>query len=272
MKPTQKMFQDEDVSAVEDKIKEEDVVVDSSVTNIVDLPSNGNLGYPSQINYREILVKDEEVLASATSQTYARTLNKVLKNITNDCEFYEKLTVHDRDFLLVWVWANNYSPTKRVTFECPACKTESEHVIDFTKQDSTELNPKFKGYFEMPIKKLGTSVKVRLNTVADEMLAEEYLAKNPTARYEHLLLVLSIDFGYSNMPLAQRLQNVAENISGAEMIKIKQFHIKLRYGINPDVEYTCKNTDCGEVTKDAFPFHTEDILFPTISTDIEEFL
>lgn len=269
-KPTQEMFNEH---TEEDKQQEQEKVsISSDVVNLVDLPSNGQLGYPKSVEYREILVKDEEVLASATSDTYARTLNKVLKSVLNDCEFYENMTVHDRDFALVWVWANNYSPTKHVSFVCPKCKNESVHVVDFTKQQTTDINPKFKGYYEQYIKKLDTSVKVRLNTVADELIAEEYLAKNKTHSYEHLLLVQSIDFGFAGIPLEQKLRTVSENVTGAEMNKIKQFHIQLRYGLDSEVEYVCKNSECGEVTKDAFPFHTADILHPTVQTDIEEFL
>lgn len=271
-KPTQEMYVD-----VSENEQEKEQVVEKGVSasaplNIVDLPSCGRLGYPTTVEYREVLVKDEEVLASATSKTYARTLNGVLKSILNDCEFYEKLTVHDRDFLLVWIWANNYSPTKRVSFTCPKCKTTSDQTVDFSAQNITEINERFKGHFDMPIKKIGSTVRVRLNTVADEIEAETYLAANPNANYENLLIALSIDLGFEGIPMDQRLKTIRENFSGAEMSKIKQFHIKMRYGIDPDVEYVCKNTECGEVTKDAFPFHTEDILFPTIQTDIEEFL
>src|SRR5690606_33709188 len=64
--------------------------------NILDLPSEGRLGYPSSVNYRDIMTKDEEVLSSATADTYGRTLNGVVKSLLNDCEFYNKMSIYDR--------------------------------------------------------------------------------------------------------------------------------------------------------------------------------
>lgn len=248
--------------------KDPDVEDIKDDVNTLDLPSGGLLGYPSTISYRDILVKDEETLASATTKTYTRTLNKVLKSIANNCDFFEKLTIHDRDYFLVWVWANNYSPTKKVEVECPHCKDKHEQTVDFTKQDTSDLNKKFKGFYEMELKS-GHTAKIRLNTVADEMAVETYMANDKNARFDHLMLVRSIDLPVS-MPLKNKIEWVAENVTGAEMAKIKKFHITLKYGIDPSVKYTCKA--CGGEFFGDFPFQTEDIIFPTVQADIDEFL
>lgn len=275
--PQKMMFADDDENKKEpsqqkkEKVDQEEPKVPSDVMNIVDLPSKGQLGYPSSVDFREVLVRDEEILSTATNDTYARTLNRVLKSVLNDCEFYEKLCIFDRDFLLVWIWANNYNPTKTVTVTCPHCGTDSDHVVDFTKHEISDIHPKFKGTYEMSLKNFEHPVKIRLNTVADEIATEEYLSKNKDARYDHVMVVSSIDFGVP-MPLHKKIQVAGDKITSAEFNKIKQFHIKLRYGIEPNVEYKCKNTECGKVSVRPFPFHTEDILFPTVSADIEEFL
>ena len=249
---------------------EETDVVDSTVGNIIDLPSQGKLGYPSSVTYRDILVKDEEALSQATNETYTRTLNKVIKSLLNDCEFYDDLSVYDRDFILVYLWANNYSPTKDVEITCQnkSCGKTSKHTVDFTKLDVSDINPKFKGYYEFTSKS-GNQIKVRLNTTKDEVLVEDYISKNKNNRYDNLMMAASVDLGVT-MPFSSKVKWVQDNLTGAEMAKIKKFHESLRFGINPVIEYTCPH--CGEVHKDMFPFQAEDILFPTVSADIEEFL
>lgn len=276
MTTTRDMFVEEndDSPKPQETPKTEQVTNVGEVGNIVDLPSNGKLGYPGSVSYRDMLVGDEETLSLATEKTYVRTLNKVIKSVLNDCEFFEDMCVHDRDFLLVYLWANNYSPTKTVEMTCPHCGTKTDQTVDFTKLDITDINPKFKGYYEMPIEKLnGQKVKIRLNTVADEVAAENYIAANPDAKFDQLMLAQSIDINSGfGVDLKTKIKWVNDNIKATEMGKIKQFHIMLRYGVPTTIDYKCGNSSCGEVTKDAFPFQTEDILYPTVSTDIEMFL
>lgn len=241
-------------------------------SNILDLPSRGRLGYPSSITYRDILVKDEEILSTATQETYARVLNQVLKTLCNDCEFFDDLTTIDRDYILVFMWAYNYSPTKRVELSCPACKHEFNHLVDFTKHEVTDINEKFKGYYAMTTRS-GVDIRVRLNTVGDEDKAELLMSRNKafSDKFNHLMMCQSIEFdGCEIYPLENRVKWVEENISGKEMAKIRKFHSMLRYGIDPLVEYKCP--ECSEAFQSPFPFSAEDILFPTVSADIEEFL
>lgn len=274
-KVTQRIFEEDHEQYKREAIVESaevQSVCDSSVANILDLPSKGKLGYPSTVSYRDILVKDEEVLSAATQETYARVLNKVLKSLCNDCEFFDEITTFDRDFILVYMWAYNYSPIKRVELECPSCKHNFTHAVDFTKHNVTDINEKFKGFYEMKTKK-GVDLKIRLNTVGDENLAEQLISKNKSYadKFGHIMMCLSIDFGANGiLPVQKRVEWVEENISGTEMAKIKKFHSMLRYGIDPTVKYECP--ECSEAFQSPFPFSAEDILFPTVPVDIEEFL
>lgn len=248
----------------------DEVKLPSSEHNIVDLPSNGKFGYPVYAEYRDIMVRDEEVLASATDATYAKTLNSVLKSVMNDCPFYEDLTIHDRDFMLVWVWANNYSPTKTVSVTCGngECNHTTKHTIDLRELPQKPVAENIKTV-QIPIKKTGGFVNVRLNTVRDELIASEAIRKNKDLRYDTVMLALSIDVGI-NIPLDVKLNWIKDNISGKEMALIRQYHNHFSYGIDAVMEYKCEA--CGEVTRGAIPFQAEDILFPTVSTDFAEFL
>lgn len=236
--------------------------------NVLDLPSKGKLGYPSSVQYREVLVKDEEKLSNATGKTYLRTLNAVLKDISGSPEWFSDMCVHDRDFFLIWVWSNTYSPTKEIEWDCPSCSKKNNSTIDFTKEPVSDIHSQFKGYFDMDLK-CGEKIRVRLNTVKDELDSEVYLANNTDIRFEHLMLVKSIETSVT-IPTHKMIKWVNENITGREMAKIKEFHVKLQFGFKPTVELACEG--CGEVTHDRFPWGIEDLVSPTVQTDINEFL
>ena len=256
------------------KVANKDMAGDSRLPadgfNAVDLPSNGKFGYPAFADYRDIMVRDEEILSSATEATYAKTLNSVLKSVMNNCEFYEQLTIHDRDFMIVWVWANNYSPTKTVNVTCsnPECTHVTSHTVDLRTLPQKDIAENIKT-IQIPIKKTGGHVNVRLNTVKDELIAAELVRKNKELRYDTVMLALSIDLGME-VPLDVKLNWIRDNISGREMGLIRKYHTHFSYGIEPSMEYQCES--CGEVTQGAIPFQAEDILFPTVSADFEEFL
>lgn len=273
--PTQNMFVDEistDDELVETpKLKSSRTKKVESETevpkpaNVLDLPSKGKFGYPSYVQYRDLLARDEEILASATAETYSRTLNGVLKSALMDCEFYEKLSIHDRDFILIWMWANNYTSKKTIEVKCP--KGVEKVEVDLTKLDITDPAENFTGAFTLPLKS-GNTVTVRLNTVGDEIAAEAYMAKSEQYRYEYLMMVQSIDVGVP-MLLETKLKWIGDNITAKEMAIIKQFHVKFAYGVKTRLSHKCS---CGEVAQFDLPFSVEDVLNPTVQFDFEEYV
>lgn len=275
--PTAQMFVEE--TPIEEANIKEATAAESAVTkaaslpssdhNVTDLPSAGKFGYPEYVEYRDILVKDEEVLAGATAETYAKTLNAVLKAVMNECAFYEDMIIHDRDFMLLWIWANNYTAVKDVEITCGSCATKTKHKVDLTQLPFSEVKENIKVPFAVPLKKTGGQILVRLNTVADELFAAEYTKKNKNAKFEHVMMVRSIDVGIE-MPFDLKLKWIGENVSGREMGMIRKFHSHFAFGVDPVINHTCPA--CGEVTRGNIPFQTEDILFPTVSADFEELL
>jgi len=286
MRPTAEMFVDVDIVDESPKKEEkhpqkqprktkekapviaEEVVLPSSDHNTTTLPSEGVLGYPEEVEYRDILVKDEEILASATVESYAKTLNAVLKSVLNDCEFYEQMSIHDRDFMLIWVWATNYTATKQVEITCGSCGTKHTHVVDMTALPQKPIKKDIKVPFEIPLRN-GNKIFVRLNTVADELFAEEYVRKNKKFKFEHVMMVRSIDVGV-DIPFESKMRWVSENLSGKEMGLVRQFHRHFAFGLDSYIEHVCPA--CNEVTRGAIPFQTEDILFPTVQSDFEKLL
>lgn len=249
---------------------EEDAVLPFAQGNVVDLPSNGKLGYPAFAEYREIMVRDEEVLSSATSETYVKTLNAVVKSVMNDCPFYEDMALADRDFMLIWLWAQNYSSSKNVEITCGSCETKTVHKVDLRTLPQKPFPESYKPNFQIPIKKTGGFITVRYNTVRDELVAAEYMRRTKdTVKFENVMLSQSIDLG---MPVSAdvKLKWVMDNMTAKEMATVRKFHNHFEFGIDASISHVCPA--CGEVTRGQVPFQATDVLFPTVSDDFEELL
>lgn len=249
------------------KPKEEELVLEDN-KNIIELPSNGMLDYPDTVSYREILVRDEETLSSATPDTYTIVLNKVLKSILNDCPFYEQMSIHDRDFLLIWLWANNYDPVKELTIKCPECATKTTHKVDLREIEVHDISDEFIKEFEVKLSN-GQRCWVRMSTVEDELFVEKYHKKNKDLSIDFLLTICSI-ITEKVMPFEQKLQWVRDNMTSRELGVVKRYHSHFKFGINALKDYECPA--CDEVTQDIIPFQAEDILMPTVQTDFDRCL
>lgn len=256
-----------------ESIQKEEKLTKVSTTsgNFLELPSNGLCGYNSRVEYRDMFVHDEERLASTAADMYATTVNSVLKSILMDNPEYEKFTIHDRDYALVWVWANNYSSTKKVGVKCSnkACGHEFETSVDLTKLEVTNPKENFVSRMMLPISKTKGSVHVRLNTIRDEIVAEEYMRKNPDATYDYLMLIASIDIGVP-LPFDKKVEWVRNNVTTNELNRVKQYHKYFNYGLPSLIEHECPK--CKGVTKSLIPFQGSDILYPRVEDDFEQFL
>jgi len=270
---TKEMFVDEEPQ-VKDSFEEieqpleEESNIHEEVANILTLPSLGKLGYPKEVTYRDILVKDEEVLSMATEETYAKVLNRVLKSILNDPPFYEKMSIHDRDYAMIWLWANNYDPIKKMKVTCSHCENVDTHNFDLRTVEVEDIKEDFVDSLEIPLKN-GGRVAVRLPTVEDELSAEEYTRKNKNHSYQYVLLAHTIKIP-KVMKFSEKLEWIGDNMTAQEIGYVKNYHKYFKFGVNSLAEYKC--TACGEVTQDFIPFQAEDILMPTTTGDFRKFL
>ena len=252
------------------KVEKEESLLHDSGHNIVEFLSNGKFGYPETFEYRDMLVKDEEILATAKSTTYSRTLNSVLKSVMNNPDWYEDMVISDRDYALMWVWAQNYGATKTLTVTCSneECGKESRHDVNLTQLPTTDMNEKIKYPFEMELK-CGQRVTIHPPTVADELFAEEWLVKNPSDRYDTVMSARVIKLEREPMFIS-KLEWLRNNVTGAELGKIKRYQEHSWFGVNPEIKHVCPA--CKEVTYGDIPFSSSDILWPTVHADLEEFL
>jgi len=226
------------------------------------LPSGGEFGYPEEIEYRDILVKDEKVLASSTEKTFGKCLNKVLKSLLKDQSFYEKLTIHDRDFLLVWVWANNYSTIKHIEMSCPHCDAKNSYKIDLTELEIKSLDEGFKNPYPYTTVN-GEDVSFRMLTVNDEAVARDFCRMNKEYEENLVSMCLSVNLKVT-VALKERIKHIEDNFTGKDMSILRGFHRHFKYGVVDSAKEECKS--CGEVNRFSIPFQV-DFFIPSLSDD-----
>lgn len=260
------MFVDEESTpeqTTNDKI-EDDLRI---IYHRVDLPSMGKLGYPDYVEYRDILVRDEKILSTTTNKDFRKTLNDILKSLLKDKSFYEKMSSSDRDFLLLWVWANNYSTIKKFEVTCPYCVNKDTISIDLTEVTINNLSDDYIDSFKMNISN-GEEITLRLITVGDEDKAENFVKNNPSYELTSVLFAMATDFS-TRLPLKEKLKYIDDNLTGKDMSMIRAYHNYFNYGIDDNVKHTC--TSCSEVTNHKIPF-SEEFFMPTIQDDFEKLL
>ena len=236
----------------------------------VELPSNGLLDYSRTVEHRDVLWKDQKALSSTNQQTFTRTLNRVIKSILKEPEWYEEMTIIDRDYLLVWVFVNNFSTKKTIEFNCPDCGNIDKEEWDIRSLDVEELSEDYVEPFKLPLQK-GGNVWLRLSRVKDELKAEEFLRKNDKVEdtLETLIMYQTIDTGME-LPLKGQIKWIENNLTAKDMAMIREFHNHFNYGINDLIEHEC--TECGASVYGRFPFRLEEIFAPSVSEDFENIL
>lgn len=235
--------------------------------NTVNLPSKGKLGYPESVKYRDIMVRDEKILSTATLEDYEVILNEILESLLENPSFFRNITVADRDYMLMWIWANNYSTIKKFNVRCPVCDNNENLEVDLTKLEVEEISDDYEHPFEMEISN-GETIKVRLATVGDEQITRKFLKANKDYNYTDVLLACTIEFD-KKMPLKQKLAYMEEHMKGRDMGLVRAFHRHFKYGIDDEIDHTC--SACGEVTPFTVPF-SFDFFMPTLQDDFEKML
>lgn len=281
-KPTQNMFVEEEENEKPTKKKasqkktpvEEDQSPEiESGTNFIDLPSKGVLGYPSHVTYRDILVKDETHLTSATPETLNRTLNSTLKSILNDWEHYDEMSIHDRDFALLWLWSNNYTSKKYAEATCEHCEAKETKEIDLTKVEVDDIKKDIPLPMVIPFGE-DKDIKVFPPTTGDEVQVEKHIAAmddkdKESADFERLLMIATIDVGVP-MPFGRKVAWINENIPAKTLGYVRKYHQFFKFGVHDTVEHVCQQ--CEGVTAIQVPFQITDIIFPELPDDFERLL
>lgn len=272
------IFADENPKA-EKEVTAEELFADEvpASSNVIDLPSRGLLGYPSQIPFRDIMVRDEELMGGSNESNRTRTLNSMLHGVAKNSDWFPRMSVHDRDYFLVYVWTQNYSQYKEMEVNCAHCGETFKSTVDLTKVEFDYLDENAPTYVKIPLSVFNNEryVKTRFLTVADENEIERLLAATvddkgkPKYSYEFLEKIFSIELDIP-MPITQKIEFIRDNMTSREMQYVEMFHKKYRFGLHRTHDYKCPS--CGEVTTDLMPFQIEDILYPQPKGNLEELL
>ena len=275
--PTKKKQSKKTRQNVEEKTFDKYTIEDDEDVNIdkdpskpyysVSLPSQGKLGYPEILEYRDITVKDEKAISTATETNFRHVLNNLLKSILGDPSFFKKISIYDREYLLLWIWSNNYSPIQRFQSTCMHCGTKSEQKTDVTKLPVSDLSDEFTMPFKLTLHN-GKEVGLNLITIGDEEIAEKFIKVNKEYTMDMALIASSIDIG-AVVPMKQKMDFIEENMNGRDMGIIRSFHKYFKYGADTTHEYTCDS--CGGVNVMEIPFRA-DYFLPDLQTDFEEIL
>lgn len=211
----------------------------------VDLPSKGKLGYPATIEYRDIMVRDEKILATATPANYIRTLNKILKSLLNNPDWFQELTLADRDYLLMYLWANNYNTKQTLEGECDECTKKYTMEVDLTKVDVDDISDEIQNPFFFETSN-GHRIGVRLLTINDQELADAYIKDHPEADYETVIFSSAIEVPFI-MTFEQKLKWIEDNIRGKDMAYVRAYTDYFKYGLHDMLDHACDS--CGAVQK-----------------------
>lgn len=204
--------------------------VSSIKTYTIDLPSMGKHGYPATVEYRDILVKDEKLLAMATEHTFTSTINRVLKSlIIGSDKWFNRMSIADRDFLLLILWSQAYNQRREVGITCGTCGHVMEIEVDLADTPFSTIKDDYEEPFILPLSN-GTELGLRMITVGDE-LAVERLKKADDGFALICSAIQTIDGKV--LPLEKKIKWVEENVTGRDMANIRAFFKHFKYGIEP---------------------------------------
>jgi hypothetical protein len=244
---------------------------DNSMGNIIDLPSKGMLGYPGEVTYREIMAGDEEILKTSTAKNFHRTVNKVLKSISNAPEHFDEISLHDRDYIISYIWANTYGSKKTFDVTCSKCSAKEEVTVDMTQIQVDDIKESYKKDFKLVIKKKNKEIFLRYSCIRDENNCEKFFIDHPDSgdTKDFVMMCFAINFKQP-MDISERVRWMKENASAKEMQTIKAFHSHYRFGMDTQYDHVCSK--CEGVTNTYIPFHPQDVIAPELQTDFEELL
>lgn len=235
----------------------------------VSLPSKGRLGYPDVVEYRDIMVKDEKLLAASTATNYISNLHKILKGLLKDQSFFNQLSVADRDYLLLWIWANNYSPEKDVEIECPSCEHTVTKKINLTKLAVKDIDADLQFPFVLEAS-TGVKLNVRPFTVGMQEAATTYIKDHADCSFDTAAVALSfsVEGRLQGSPVSH-IKWVEDNIRGKDFALVRAFHEHYAFGVADKMEHTCPA--CGEVNQVPTSFRLQWLL-PSSTDDFEKML
>ena len=204
-----------------------------------------------QIKIRAFKGKDEKLVAEISTENFEKKFQQILKNVLIGIE-PSKLTVGDRQFLMLWETINSYDKLVSITHECEHCWQKSDFSVDLSLLEVNYLPENFVEPYdvELPISKV--TVKLRLLRLEDMANIDELvkLGKNVWL-YRYALSLVNSKTVWENV-------EYLENLDTQDLTRIRAFHDKFDHGIKMEFNYTCPK--CGGTGLMPVPFRLEMLL------------
>jgi hypothetical protein len=144
--------------------------------DVIPLPSKGLLyTHPmlsgvDKVECFYLTAKEEDILTSPNLIRSGELFDTLLKSILKTKIPVEKLTLGDRNAILIWTRINAYGKDYPVQLQCNACHTEYAHVFDLSSLHIRELTitPDEAGEFVLQLPRSRKIIKIKFMTSEDE--------------------------------------------------------------------------------------------------------
>lgn len=199
-----------------------------------------------KVQIRTFKGSDEKLLAELSIANFNKKFSMILRNMLVGIE-PEKLTLGDRQYIMVWLVINSISKTLPIQIECQECGVVHEHMVDFSRFEIKELPDDFIEPYYIQLSD-DSQIPLRLLRVSDEIRAND-LEKNGKNAYNYRW-AMSI----ANETDLQSNCVFVEDLPMKDLMKIRKFHTEFSEGHGPDMIATTICPACGEEGRTFIPF------------------
>jgi hypothetical protein len=194
--------------------------------DIISLPSKGKLYTHPQLSGLEkvecyyLTAKEEDILTSPNLIKSGELFDSLLKSILRTKIPVEKLTLGDRNAILIWTRINAYGKDYPVSMRCASCNEMFENVFNLSILEIRELQdePEADGTFILTLPKSKKVVKIKFMTSEDEkqvFLAEKgkieslktKISNSITLRHQRILV--EVDGNRDSTNIRSFIENMA---------------------------------------------------------------
>jgi len=204
----------------------------------------------NNIKIRPFKGRDEALIAELTLENLKKKFVAIIENVIQGIE-PEKLTSGDAKYIMLWEAINSYNQNYPIRLICENCLQEIEVVGDLGKINSVELPDDFKQPVDVQLS--DRTLQLKLFTLGDEIASFDWIKKGKSAYlYSYARSIVGDD-----TTIIDKIK-MLEDMSTADLNKIKEFHIKYDHGPDMEVPYTC--SFCDYEGKIVLPFRLDRLL------------
>ena len=204
-----------------------------------------------QIKIRAFKGIDEKLIAEISADNFEKKFCIILKNVLQGI-VPEKLTVGDRQFLMLWETIHSYDKSYNVEYECEHCWQKSEYIVDLSQLNEMKLPENFVEPYEVKLPESGSVAKLRLLRIEDLMKVDELSKMGQNVwLYRYALSIVNDKSIWDNV-------SYLENMSTKDIMVIRAFHDKFNHGVQMETSYECPR--CGGTGVMPVPFRLEMLL------------